>query len=174
MHLSKVNECFGHRISSGSEYTWHSYGPNARYLDFESEYAHASVVFDSVTQVIYQADIDAKQDGDDNLPGPYRWVNPLHRQGYVDECKERGVEPFEAWDNINYIELETSEDFLEKAHAVFNNLPFDKRVSVPLDLDDDVILALALEAHKRDITINKMVELVLQRAIDEHVNKTND
>jgi hypothetical protein len=29
---------------------------------------------------------------------------------------------------------------------------------------------LALEAHKRDITINKMVEIVLQRAIDEHVN----
>lgn len=174
MHLSKVNECFGHRINGGSEYGWKSFGPNARYLDFESEFAHGSVVFDCETQVVYLADIDAKQDGDDNLPGPYRWINPEHRQGYIDECKERGVEPFEAWDNVKYIELETCEDFLEKAHAVFNNLPFDKRVVVPVDLDDDVILMLALEAHKRDITINKMVEIVLQNAIDHHKGVTNE
>ena len=174
MHLSKVNECFGHRINGGSEYGWKSFGPNARYLDFESEFAHASVVFDCETQVVYLADIDAKQDGDDNLPGPYRWINAEHRQGYMDECKERGVEPFEAWDNVKYIELETNEDFLEKAHAVFNNLPFDKRIVVPVDLDDDVILMLALEAHKRDITINKMVEIVLQNAIDNHKGITNE
>jgi len=55
-----------------------------------------------------------------------------------------------------------------------DNLDFDERVSVPLDLDNDVILALALEAHKRDITINKMVELVLQRAIDENVNSNQE
>jgi hypothetical protein len=174
MHLSKVNECFGHRINGGSEYTWNSYGPNARYLDFESEYAHASVVFDSVTQVVYQADIDAKQDGDDGLPGPYRWINPLYCQGYMGECKERGVEPFEAWDHVKYIELETVEDFLEKAHAVFNNLPFDKRIVVPLTLGDDEMLKLALEAHKRDITLNKMVEVLLQAAIDNHKGISNE
>jgi hypothetical protein len=174
MHLSKFNECFSHRISGGSEYCWKSFGLNARYLDFESEFAHGSLVFDAMTQTVYIADIDAKKDGDDNLPGPYRWINPDHRQGYIDECKERGIEPFEAWDNVNYIELELAEDFLEKAHAIFNNLPFDKRIVVSVDLDDDVILKLAMEAHKRDITINKMVEIVLQQAIDNHKGITNE
>lgn len=174
MHLSKFNECFSHRISGGSEYGWKSFGLNARYLDFESEFAHGSLVFDAMTQTVYIADIDAKKDGDDNLPGPYRWINTDHRQGYIDECKERGIEPFEAWDNVNYIELELAEDFLEKAHAIFNNLPFDKRIVVPIDLDDDVILKLAMEAHKRDITINKMVEIVLQQAIDNHKGITNE
>ena len=44
----------------------------------------------------------------------------------------------------------------------------DNRVDVELDLDEDVILQLALEAHKRDITLNKMVEIILQEVIDKH------
>jgi hypothetical protein len=31
-----------------------------------------------------------------------------------------------------------------------------------------------MEAHKRDITINKMVEIVLQQAIDNHKGITNE
>jgi predicted HicB family RNase H-like nuclease len=51
----------------------------------------------------------------------------------------------------------------------------DGRVSVDIDIDDDVILQLALEAHKRDITLNKMVEIILQEVIDRHkVNGTLD
>ena len=167
MHLSKINECFGHRISGGSEYGWNCFGPNARYLDFESDYAHSSVVFDSENQTVYLAEISRKE-GD---TGTYQWINPEFKSGYLAECKRRKIDPHHAWDNVRYTELETSEDYLDKAHAVFNNLPYDERIVVPLDLEDDVILMLALEAHKRDITINKMVEIVLQRAIDEHVNK---
>ena len=51
----------------------------------------------------------------------------------------------------------------------------DNRVDVELDLEEDVILQLALEAHKRDITLNKMVEILLQEAIDHYnVNGTLD
>lgn len=44
----------------------------------------------------------------------------------------------------------------------------DNRVEVELDLEEDVILRLALEAHKRDITLNKMVEILLQEVIDKY------
>lgn len=91
MHLSKVNECFGHRINGGSEYGWKSFGPNARYLDFESEFAHGSVVFDCETQVVYLADIDAKQDGDDNLPG--RKEQPNDEPIVVVRVKNSTAEP---------------------------------------------------------------------------------
>jgi len=51
----------------------------------------------------------------------------------------------------------------------------DNRVDVELDLDNFTILQLALEAHKRDITLNKMVEIILQEVIDRHkVNGTLD
>ena len=59
---------------------------------------------------------------------------------------------------------------MEKAKAIFENKPFDRRVEVPVELEDDVLLQLALEAHKRDITLNKMVEILLQNAIDAHRN----
>ena len=49
----------------------------------------------------------------------------------------------------------------------------DGKVDVEIDLDDETILKLALEAHKRDITLNNMIEIILQEAIDRHkVNGT--
>jgi len=167
MTLSKLIENFDSKIVGGSEHCWKCFGPDARYLDFESDYAFASIIFDSKDQTVYQASVSKKEDIDDSST-PYQWFNPDFRTCYLDECKEREIDPHYAWDNVKYLELETIEDYLEKSHAMFNNLPFDRRISVPLDLDDDVILQLALEAHKRDITMNKMVEIVLQKAIDDH------
>lgn len=172
MHLSKVNESLGHRITGGSEYQWKCYGTNVRFLDFESNFAYASVIFDTETQKVYEVTVNAKEDGDDNLPGPYRWLNPETKDAHLEECKEKNIDPNNAWDNTNWIDIEVEDDFLEKAKAIFENQPFDRRVSVPLDLDDTSLLQLALEAHKRDITINQMVEIILQNAIDEH-NRVN-
>ena len=51
----------------------------------------------------------------------------------------------------------------------------DNRVEIELDLDEHEIYQLAMEAHKRDITLNKMIEIILQEAIDRHkVNGTLD
>jgi hypothetical protein len=49
----------------------------------------------------------------------------------------------------------------------------DDRVEVELDLNEHEIYLLAMEAHKRDITLNKMIENILQEVIDKHkVNGT--
>jgi len=56
---------------------------------------------------------------------------------------------------------------------MFNGDYWDTRIQIPVELDDDTILKLSLEAHQRDITLNKMVEVVLQEVIDRHrVNET--
>jgi predicted HicB family RNase H-like nuclease len=57
---------------------------------------------------------------------------------------------------------------------MFNGDEWDSRIQVPLDLDNDLLLQLAMEAHKRDITLNKMVEIVLQQAIDTHKGISNE
>ena len=170
MDIKDINEAFNHRIVSGSEYCWSCYGPDARYLDYESEFAHASVIFDSTNQTVFEATVNAKEDGDDNLPRPYRWFKPETKNAYVVEAAAKGIDMQNAWDNVNWIDLEVAEDWLEKAKAIFENKPFDRRIEVPLDIEDDVMLHLALEAHKRDITLNKMVEILLQNAIDAHRN----
>ena len=49
----------------------------------------------------------------------------------------------------------------------------DNRVEVELDLNEHEIYQLAMEAHKRDITLNKMIESILQEVVDKYkVNET--
>ena len=46
-------------------------------------------------------------------------------------------------------------------------------LEIELDLNEHEIYQLAMEAHKRDITLNKMIEGILQEVIDKHkVNGT--
>lgn len=41
----------------------------------------------------------------------------------------------------------------------------DGKVDMELDLPHDVILMIALAAHKKDITLNQMMEIILQEAV---------
>ena len=168
MHLSEVNEALGHKITSGSEHQWNCYGPSARFLDYESEFAHASVIYSTETQEIFQAEVSVKREAWDEDKKPYRWLNPEYKDSFYNEASDREVDPEQAWDDVKWIDLEVEGDWLEKATAMFNGLEFDTRIEVPIDLSDDLLLKLSMEAHKRDITLNKMVELVLQEAIDHH------
>jgi hypothetical protein len=172
MHLSQVNEITNHRITEGSEYGWNCY-PNARYLSYESEFAYVSVLYSTETQEIYEADVSIKVEVWDEDQRPYRWLNPEYKDAMVAEAKKRKVKWRKAWDDVKWIDLEVEADFLEKAKAIFNGLDHDKRIQIPIDLEDNVMLKLCMEAHKRDITLNKMVEIILQEVIDKHqVNGT--
>jgi hypothetical protein len=173
MKLSRINEAMNHQITGGSEYQWQCF-PDARFLDYESDYAHVSVLYSTVDQTVYQADTSIKRDMWSKDEKPYRWTNPLFKDAYLNEAKERNIDPDQAWDDVKWVELEVAEDFLEKAQAMFNGDEWDSRIQVPLDLDNDLLLQLAMEAHKRDITLNKMVEIVLQQAIDTHKGISNE
>ena len=169
MHISQVNEITNHRIISGSEYQWNCF-PDARYLDYESEYAYVSVLFTPDTQNIYQAEVSIKEEEWDRDVKPYRWINPFYKQAYITEAESRNVDPNQAWDDVQWVDLETEEDWLEKAESIFNGKPFDTRVQVPLELDEKTMLDICMKAHERDITLNKMVEIILQEAIERHRN----
>ena len=172
MKLNEVNEALDHKITSGSDYQWNCY-PDGRYLDYESDFAHVSVLYSTIDQTIYQAEIHVKCEAWDEDKSPYRWLNPDYKDAFYKESKKRKVDPDIAWDDVKWIDLEVAEDFLEKATALFNGEECDTRVQFPVDLDDDVILKLTMEAHKRDITLNKMIEIILQEVIDRHrVNGT--
>lgn len=165
MYLSKVNVALQHKITGGSEFQWNCW-PNARFLDYESDYAHASIVFNCETQEVYTAEINDKE----NIYKPYRWMNSLYKQAFVDEAKSKSVDPDQAWDNTKWYDLETSEDWCEKAHAIMHGEGFDTRVQVPLNLEKDELYKLMEMAHERDVTLNKMVEIILEEMILRHQN----
>ena len=172
MKLNEVNEALDHKITSGSEYQWNCY-PDARYLDYESDFAHVSVLYSTTDQTVYQAEVSVKREAWDEDKKPYRWLNPDYKDAFYKESEKRQVDIDIAWDDVKWIDLEMAEDFLEKATAIFSGEEFDTRVKVEFDLDERSILKLATEAHKRDITLNKMIEIILQEVIDNHrVNGT--
>jgi hypothetical protein len=170
MHISQVNEITSHRIISGSEHLWNCF-PDARYLDYESEYAYISVLFNPDTQQIYEADISIKEEEWDRDVAPYRWINPSYKQAYITEAESRNVDPNRAWDDVKWIDLEVEEDWLEKAESIFNGKPFDTRVKVPIELDDKTMLDMCMKAHERDITLNQLVEEILLAFIEKHKNE---
>jgi hypothetical protein len=157
----------GHRISGGSEYQWQCFGPDARYLDseFPDRYS-ASIVFDTQTQVVYEATVC-----DYSANRAYRWLNPDFKSEFENEVLIRGSQD-QAWDNVGYIDLDVTEDWLTKARAIVIGESYDSRVSVPIDLPDDEMLALMTLAHERDITLNQLVEQILTLAIQDRKAQT--
>ncbi len=163
------NEAVNHRITEGSEYLWQCYGPNAYRLDSwngDQDGHTVSIVFDTVTQTVYEA---SAYDYQNNRA--YRLINPDFKQAYYDEATDKSVNADQAWDDVNYIDLEVDDDFLEKAQAIAEGLDYDTRVKVPVELPDDVMLELMKQAHEKDITFNQLMEEVLQLACKHALEK---
>lgn len=167
MKIEQAIKAFEHKITSGSEFGWDCLGPNARYLDFESHTAHGSILYDTNTFVVYEANVNDKND-----EYRYRYFEPTILDNLKKECTQRGTNFETAWDDMKWYDLEVEEDFLEKANAIFTGKSFDKRVQVPIELEDNELLHLAMEAHKRDITLNQMVENLLNEAIRNRTMST--
>ena len=77
----------------------------------------------------------------------------------------------QAWDDVNYVDLETDDDFMEKALAIKEGEDYDTRVDMPLTVPDDVLFELMKQAHEQDITLNQLVEKVLREAIHAEEGK---
>ena len=74
----------------------------------------------------------------------------------------------QAWDDVDYVDLETNDDWLEKAEAIFAGEDYDTRVQVPVDFSDEDLLEYMKMAHDMDITFNEFVERALIKAIKDH------
>ena len=168
MFLSEINNAYQHKITGGGDYGWDCYGSNTWSIDYTSKYAHGYVIFDTVTQKVYEVNVSPALGAwgtDEHEPKPYRYIDPDYRLSHYTEAKDRHVDADQAWDDVKWVDLETEEDFIEKASKMFNGESFDTRIQVPVELDDDTLLKLTMEAHKRDITLNKLIEEILRELI---------
>ena len=153
-------ETVSHRVTEGSDYLWQCYGDKAYRLDsWNGDHSgHSlSIVFDTVNQTVYEV---SAYDYQRNRA--YRRINPDFLAAHSSESKERGVEADQAWDEVRYVDLESDEDFLNKAQAIVQGLDYDTRVEVPIELDDDTLFALMKMAHEQDITFNQLVENIVR------------
>lgn len=161
MELKDFLEAIQYRITDGDPYCWNSFGPNARWINSdELDRYGASVVHDTKTQTIYCAEVH-----DYVNERSYRWFNPDYADAVREESRQRNVDFDQAWDHVKFTNLDVVKDFLEKCRRIVNNEPYDTRVSIPIDLEDFEIFELMKMAHERDITLNQLVEHILNEVI---------
>lgn len=161
-----------YRITEGGIYGWNCYGSNAYCIDSwnsERDGYTASIVFDTVTQVVYEATAYDYQN-----TRAYRLINPAYKSAHAEETKSREVNDI-AWElddgtPVKYCDLEVDDDFVEKAKGIVEGVQYDVRIQVPITLDDKELLDLMLIAHKRDITFNHLVTEILEKVINDQRN----
>lgn len=167
--LKEFLEVAEYRITEGGEYGWQCFGHDAYSLDSWNgdQNGHTlTVVFDRKTQVVYQ--VEAFDYANERA---YRIINPDYRQAFDDECKHRGIVD-QAWERDNgtpvkFTDLESDDDWIQKALAIVAGETYDTRIMVPLELDRDQLHELMLLAHQQDLTLNQLVEKVVRLAIEE-------
>jgi hypothetical protein len=152
--LKQFMETVNYRISEGSD--WNGFAPGAYSLDSwnGNQDGHSlCIIFNTKDQTVYSV-----QACDYKRNRAYRFTHPDHRKD-LDQ---------EAWDDVNWCDLETEEDWLEKAQAIVDGRDYDTRVQIPLELGEDELFQLMSMAHEQDITLNRLVEQIIQQVIDKY------
>jgi len=164
--LKEWMELVDYKITEGSDYCWNCYGHDAHMLDSwngEQDGHSFCVIFDTKTQVVYEV-----QAYDYVHNRAYRLINPEFKSEHDDESDERNISIDQAWDDVNYVDLDVDDDFIQKALSISAGEDYDTRVQIEVNFDDAELLEYMKIAHDRDITFNRLVEIALQEAIDQH------
>jgi len=165
--MQQFFELIEYKITEASTYGWQCYGPHAHSIDSwngDQQGYTLSMVFDTRDQTVYEV---TACDYDQNRA--YRLIHPDYEKKHRKEAKRRDVNYQEAWDDVNFVDLELTEDFLEKAHAIRAGESYDDRVAVPVELPDAEMFKLMKLAHKADVTLNQYVANLLRDALDKNI-----
>jgi hypothetical protein len=161
-------ELVDYKITEGDTYGWQCYGPNAYQLNswngVHGKGGHSfSIVFSTKSQKVYEVSMcDYTNDR------AYRMINPKFQEKHRKEAESRNVNLNEAWDDVDYVELDVVDDFIQKALAIRAGEDYDTRVQVEVDFSDEELLQYMKLAHQRDMTFNEFVEEALRHAISEY------
>lgn len=165
--LKEWMELVDYKITEGDTYGWQCYSHNAYQLSSwngvhgKGGYSF-NIVFDTKDQTVYEVEVC-----DYTNERAYRIINPDFQKAFQDESNSRGELGNQAWDEVDYIDLEVDDDFIQKCLAIKACEDYDTRVSVPVEFSDEELLQYMKMAHERDMTFNQFIEEALRSMLDE-------
>ena len=166
--MKEFMELVDHKITEGGDYGWQCFGSNSYQLSHWNG-VHgkggwsANIVFSTRSQKVYTVEVcDYTNDR------AYRIINPDYVKKYNKESKDRGELGNQAWDGIDFVDLDVDDDFIQKFLAIKSGQDYDTRVQLPVDFSDEDLLRYMKLAHERDITFNELVTQALTEAIQLH------
>jgi len=157
-------ELVGYRITEGSAYGWQCYGSDVYMLDSwngDHDGHSFTVIFDTKDQTVYEV-----QAHDYVHQRAYRMINPDFAKKHRKESKRRDSNKNQAWDDVNYVDLDVDDDFFQKALAIAAGEDYDTSVMMTLDLPDDLLLSAAMRAHEQNITLNDYINKALAEMVE--------
>jgi hypothetical protein len=161
-------ELVDYKITEGGDYGWDCYGPNSYSLSSWNG-VHGTggysfdIVFSTKSQKVYEVSVC-----DYTNNRAYRMIAENKQEKHRKEAEMRDVNLNEAWDDVDYVDLDVADDFIQKCLAISAGEDYDTRVQVPVDFSDEELLQYMKIAHERDITFNELVEDALRHAISEY------
>lgn len=165
LSMKEFMELVDYRITEGDIYCWDCFGSDAYSLSaWNGDHKGWSfnIVFDTRSQEVYVVEVcDYKNNR------AYRIINPDYKNDHDLEAENREVCSKEAWDDVNFIDLDVDDDFIQKALSIKSGEEYDTRVQIPVDFSDEELLRYMKMAHERDMTFNEFIEIALKSAIDE-------
>jgi len=159
-------ELVDYKITEGDTYGWQCFGPNSYQLASwngvhgKGGYSF-NIVFSTKSHKVYCVEVcDYTHDR------AYRMINPDYVKKHEKEAKNRGVSLNEAWDDVNFVDLDVDDDFIQKSLAIKAGEDYDTRVSMPIEFTDEEFATYARMAHDMDLTLNQFIEQALRHALD--------
>lgn len=131
-------------------YTYESY--NGKQTDYST-----SVVFKPSNNIETESTVYFMEVCDYKNNRAYRYVNP--------EVKHIELDPV-AWDNVNWVDLLSENDFFKKATAIITGEDYDTRICMPIMVPIDTFIDLCSTAHSKDVTLNNLVNTIVKESIE--------
>ena len=160
-------ELVDYKITEGDTYGWNCFGPNAYQLSSWNGLHNRggwsfNIVFSTKSQKVYEVSVC-----DYTNNRAYRMINPKFVEKHRKESIARGVNLNEAWDDIEYIDLEVDDDFIQKCLAIRAGEDYSTDVLLPLDLPEDLLMFAFKQAHAENMTFNDWMNKMLREFIDK-------
>ena len=160
-------ELVDYKITEGDTYGWQCFGPNSYQLSSWNGVHGAggysfNIVFSTKSHKVYEVSVC-----DYTNNRAYRMIAEDKQKKHRKEAEARNINLNEAWDDVDYIDLDVDDDFIQKCLAIKEGEDYDTRVSVPVDFSDEELLKYMKMAHDRDMTFNDFVEEALRHALEE-------
>jgi hypothetical protein len=149
--LKEWMEVADYRITEGGDY--YAYGGAYSLTSWNGDQDGYSIeiIFSPRTQEVYEV-----QACDYKHQRAYRLVHGDYREETLLK---------KAWDQVEWIDLESDDDWIQKALAIVAGEDYDTRVTIPIDMPDRELMALFKAAHEADMTFNDFVEKILREKL---------
>ena len=165
--LESFLKAIDYKVTEGYEPQWDCFkGFYSLCSEKEDEYT-ASVYFNKSTSKVVVIEY-----WDYTTDNYYRWVDRLFEPQYVEQHKQGGISYSTACDEAQWIDC-FSNDILDKISRAVKGKS-SNLVDFELELPDDDLFALMKLAHQRDLTLNQMINEVLELAISFENAKDQD